>query len=362
MHEDSPMSKRQKPKRVKKNRPSKTADNRAQGILIYHDFAVYENFERAARRIFAILHRTQREYPGKPRFLHLNVQGHRNDAGGYDRDAYELMKDFIPSTLFPFLSEVTTPLYHSRNTRGQRNDLPADLQFDYPSDDEGFWYDIDLLPIRPREHTANARKSRPSLTAITDYLGKGPTCLICWGTPVERAHVVPVALGGSMDVRNFALLCRTHHQQAPDIADAEAFWAWVDYAELRDSGSKWSDASEEMKAWIHKHGGRTTPANREHWEFHAAVTFELQHLYGWSPTHFVDASWELQGEYHRVLEAATSNHFAVQKKVSTHAWAYHIAGRRLAKRQGRVVVTPPDHPWTGVSPIPGAGPERDHTL
>jgi hypothetical protein len=135
-----------------------------------------------------------------------------------------------------------------------------------------------------------------------------------------------------MDVRNFALLCADHHKQAPDIADAEAFWAWVDYAEQRDSGSKWQHASEEVKLWVKAHGGRIEPLDRGEKEFLAAVQFELRHLYGWSGDDFSAISWEFMEEYHRVLDSATGRHFAVEKKVSTHAWAYHVALLRLTAR------------------------------
>ncbi|WP_281288313.1 hypothetical protein [Streptomyces cyaneus] len=33
-------------------------------------------------------------------------------------------------------------------------------------------------------------------------------------------------------------------------------------------------------------------------------------------------------EFHQVLDEATGRHFAVEKKVSTHAWAYHMARQR----------------------------------
>ncbi|MGW5108789.1 HNH endonuclease signature motif containing protein [Nocardia sp. NPDC004123] len=319
--------------------------------MLYHDMAVYENFERCTRRIFEVLKRTQRQFPGQPRHLLLRVQGHRNAAGGFDRDAFELMRHFIPEDLMPYLTELTMPLIGIRNPEQQRNDIPDELRIVYPQGREGFWYDVDLLPLRRRE-IATERRSPPTLEAIADYLGMDPTCLVCWGTPAERAHAVPASLGGSMDVRNFALLCAEHHRQAPDIADAEAFWAWVDYAEIRDSGSKWVGATDEIKDWIRARGGRTEPKSRGELQFLAAVRFELKYLYGWSDVDFASTSWELLEEFHQVLDTATSKHFGVDKKVSTYAWAYHIAKRRLAKRNESFGPIPADHPWTGVWPVP----------
>ncbi|GGT62656.1 hypothetical protein GCM10010272_00820 [Streptomyces lateritius] len=244
-----------------------------------------------------------------------------------------MIRHFLPDVALPYLTELHTPLYSVKDNRRQKNDIPDEMRVGYPKGEEkSFWYDIESLPLRVRETEASNRKTYPTKRAIMEYLDIGEECLICWGSPVERAHVVPASLGGSMDVRNFALLCADHHKQAPDIADAEAFWAWVDYAELRDSGSKWQRAPEEVKLWVKEHGGRTEPIDHSEMEFLAAVQFELRHLYGWSDREFSAMSWDLMNEYHRVLDSATGRHFAVEKKVSTHAWAYHVARLRLASR------------------------------
>ncbi|MEU5901450.1 hypothetical protein [Streptomyces venezuelae] len=60
--------------------PTRAVDQKA--VLLYHDMAVYENFERCARRVFEVLGNAEARMPGKPRLLLLRVQGHRNDAGG----------------------------------------------------------------------------------------------------------------------------------------------------------------------------------------------------------------------------------------------------------------------------------------
>ncbi|MFI9848394.1 HNH endonuclease [Nonomuraea sp. NPDC051941] len=294
--------------------------------------AVYENFERCARRIFEVVKLAQRTNPGAPRHLYLDIQGHKNDEGGYDRDARELMRHFILEFLWPYLSEAHMPIIHIKKNEGQLDDLPDLLSISYPEDENGFWYDAELLPIRSRDLVDGGRKSPPLKSVIADYLGMDvPCCLVCWGEPAERAHVVPTALGGSMNVRNFALLCKRHHEQAPDIADAEGFWAWVDYAEMRDSGSKWQTAPEEMRRWVQEHGGHTDMADRSEAEFLAAVKFELKHLYGWDDADFAEFSWELQHECHHVLEVATGRHFGVEKKVSTYAWAYDVAWYRIER-------------------------------
>ncbi|MER7211914.1 HNH endonuclease [Streptosporangium sp. NPDC000239] len=317
------------PKKKQKTAPRQNKQKK--GVGIYHDMAVYENFERCAHRVFKVLQLAQKSNPGAPRLLYFDVQGHRNDAGGYDHDSLEIMKQFFLEYLMSYLTEISTPLYRAKNGSKQRNDIPDELAISYPEGESGFWYDIDLLPVSPRETDTGSRRTPPSRKAIADYLGMDEElCLVCWKSPIERAHAVPTALGGSMNVRNFALLCKEHHSQAPDIADAEAFWAWVDYAERRDAGSKWERSSEDIKDWVRALGSRTEMQDRSEMEFIAAVKFELRNLYGWTGVDFSDSSWSLQEEYHRVLDAATGKHFGVEKKVATHAWAYDVAKRRLS--------------------------------
>ncbi|MBP2052514.1 5-methylcytosine-specific restriction endonuclease McrA [Streptomyces griseochromogenes] len=300
-------------------------------MAIYHDMKVYENFERSARRIFECVQDAQRRSPGARRYLYLDVQGHRNEAGGYDHDAFELMQEFTLGFLGDYLTEIHTPLCHARNPKRQRNDLPDVLRIHYPDDGSDYGYNASALPVKPRERHPADRKSPPTVKAIANYLGlEDPACLVCWRKPVERAHVVPIQLGGSMDVRNFALLCPAHHAEAPDVADAESFWAWVDYAELRDSPDKWLDAPDELKGRLQDLGVAIGVGEREPLTFFSAVKHELKALYGWTDGDFTVTDWAaLMDEFHKVLEQATGRHFAVEKKVSTHAWAYHMARRRL---------------------------------
>jgi hypothetical protein len=85
-----------------------------------------EDFETTADILFQIVKKAAREFPGKPRYLFLDVEGHRNAAGGYDADAYELYSSFIPGYLGQFLTEI--PLIGARARRdGQREDMPDHL-------------------------------------------------------------------------------------------------------------------------------------------------------------------------------------------------------------------------------------------
>lgn len=313
-------------------------DARPKGIALYHDMRVEEDFTKCATRLFSTLTLAAEKCPGAPRHVYLDIQGHRNAAGGYDADAREIIQEFLLGFLGPYVTEITTPLYHARNPEPQREDIPGGLHVRDP--DRAHSYDHRELRVRNRDTTPDGRRSRPPVRAIADYLGLDePICLICWQAPVERAHVVPESLGGSNDVRNFALLCPRHHREAPDVADAEAFWSWVDYACERDGHMKWEGVDPETLATAERVGLRidTRGPVRKSVRHFDQVRDELVRHYGWSPEEFAGGHhWgALMEEFHTVMDAATSTHFNVSKKASTEAWAFEVARRRLADGTAR---------------------------
>ncbi|WP_328827505.1 MULTISPECIES: HNH endonuclease [unclassified Streptomyces] len=332
----------QKPMTAQPSRPEATQneappeqpgpDAKPKGIALYHDMRVEEDFTKCATRLFSILRLAAEKSPGAPRYVYLDVQGHRNAAGGYDADALEIIHEFLLGFLGPYFTEISTPLYHARNPEPQREDIPHILNVRDP--DREHSYDHRELPVRSRDTIPDGRRSRPPVRAIADYLGLDePICLICWQAPVERAHVVPESLGGSNDVRNFALLCPRHHREAPDVADAEAFWSWVDYACERDGHMKWEGVDPETLAkaeHVGLHIDTRGPVRKSVRHFDR-VRDELVRHYGWSPEEFAGGHhWgALMEEFHTVMDSATSTHFNVSKKASTEAWAFEVARRRL---------------------------------
>lgn len=159
------------------------------GIALYHDMRVEEDFEAASQHIFSLVRTAEQTSPGRPRYLYLDIQGHRNDVGGFDHDAMELMRDFVLGFLSVYLTEISFPLGQYRVSTPQRNDVPEVLGIVPAPDAAATTFDVSTLAIKPREKTPDARKSRPSVRMIANYLGLGdnPSCKICWATPVERA-------------------------------------------------------------------------------------------------------------------------------------------------------------------------------
>jgi hypothetical protein len=64
---------------VRKPRPPLSAQK---PTALYHIVYATETFEDAAEKIWAILCMAQEKTPGAPRWLFLDIEGHRNEAGG----------------------------------------------------------------------------------------------------------------------------------------------------------------------------------------------------------------------------------------------------------------------------------------
>lgn len=98
--------------------------------VLYHIVYEHETFEQAARALVDLVAFSERESSGAPRVLFLDIEGHRNPEGGFDHDMFELQKEFLIGYLLQFMTEIRTPLYHVRNTKGQRDDVPERAYFE----------------------------------------------------------------------------------------------------------------------------------------------------------------------------------------------------------------------------------------
>lgn len=97
-------------------------------IAIYHRIMKRENFEVAAKDLFRLLKEAQRNEPDKARILYVDIDGHRNEAGGFDQDMFELQKEFGIGFLLQFFQEVHFTLVSVKNSEKQNNNIPEELQ------------------------------------------------------------------------------------------------------------------------------------------------------------------------------------------------------------------------------------------
>ena len=108
---------------------STEAEDRASAVVLYHVMRADEGFEKTAEMIFDVVSESARKYPGRPRALFLDIEGHRlgRKNGPYDHDAFEIMNNYVVGFLSPWLTEIHTPLIRARKTSPQRDDLPDHL-------------------------------------------------------------------------------------------------------------------------------------------------------------------------------------------------------------------------------------------
>ncbi len=92
--------------------------------LILHTMRADEGFDETAEILMKLIHDTQHKSPDAPRHLVFTVEGHRNDEGGYDEDAWELINNFIPGFLSRYLTQYEHPYAAVRMPNPQRNDPP----------------------------------------------------------------------------------------------------------------------------------------------------------------------------------------------------------------------------------------------
>jgi len=102
-------------------------------VALYHVVYKEEGFEVAARHLFEMVRSAQQQWPGKRRVLYLDIEGHRNTAGGFDGDMLELLQHYVMGFLGRHLSELHTPLYDGEPSAPQDNNVPDDLQLQAPT-------------------------------------------------------------------------------------------------------------------------------------------------------------------------------------------------------------------------------------
>ncbi|MDX1740262.1 MAG: hypothetical protein R3178_03175 [Rhodothermales bacterium] len=97
-------------------------------VSLYHVVRPSDTFEEAARAVFEMIRDAQSRYPGWPRVLYLDIDGHSGPNAGFDEDFLEFQQELLFSTMAPFLTAFETPLTGGLvNPDPQRNDLPDEL-------------------------------------------------------------------------------------------------------------------------------------------------------------------------------------------------------------------------------------------
>lgn len=106
------------------------ADGALQGkcIVIYHVVFQTEDFDEAAKTLVTLVRSAQERYPNRKRLLYLDIEGHRNKLGGFDKDMFELQRRFLMGVIMPYLARLHMPLGAFANKKHQRNDVPSGIE------------------------------------------------------------------------------------------------------------------------------------------------------------------------------------------------------------------------------------------
>jgi hypothetical protein len=102
-------------------------------VALYHVVYLREGFEEAARALFTLVREAQANFPNQRRSLYLDIEGHRNEQGGFDADMSELQKQFLIGFLSQFLAEIHCPLIDVTSAKPQINDIPERLHIRDPA-------------------------------------------------------------------------------------------------------------------------------------------------------------------------------------------------------------------------------------
>jgi hypothetical protein len=90
-------------------------------IMLYDVMKQGEDYEGSIERAVGIVRHAMKQFPGKPRIFALDIEGHRNSEGGWDRDALDYQYAII-DMLGPWLTEYRLPLVRAKNRKPQRKD------------------------------------------------------------------------------------------------------------------------------------------------------------------------------------------------------------------------------------------------
>lgn len=110
---------------AEKARPVSTADGKA--AAIYHEMRADDGFEATATVLFTLVQEAITKFPKKRRILYLDIDGHRNEGGGFDIDSYEIQNEYVCGFLGKWLHEAHMPLVCWTNAKAN-NDISQSIE------------------------------------------------------------------------------------------------------------------------------------------------------------------------------------------------------------------------------------------
>ncbi len=101
----------------------------------------------------------------------------------------------------------------------------------YP--EKGFQDFVEEVLCEDKEHNISFK----SLQYAYPHIDKKNICFACGVDFItERCHILPINHGGTNDVENLHLLCKSCHQESEDLS-GELYFEWLGTKEFANSGS-----------------------------------------------------------------------------------------------------------------------------
>lgn len=83
-----------------------------------------DTLDSVAPRIMELIVNAQEKCPNQDRYLFLEIEGHRNANGGFDKDMMELQTHFLLGVIAEYVKGIKTPSYRFKNPKDQNNSFP----------------------------------------------------------------------------------------------------------------------------------------------------------------------------------------------------------------------------------------------
>ena len=97
-------------------------------IALYYLVNEETTFEEAAQDILDLLNKSSKQSIFQDRILYIDIEGHVDSNGNYDRDMTEFQQQFITNFLLKYFIEIHTPTKKHINARPQVNEIPDKLR------------------------------------------------------------------------------------------------------------------------------------------------------------------------------------------------------------------------------------------
>jgi hypothetical protein len=101
-------------------------------VALYHIVEEDDDFETAAQDLFALLKEAQDRFPGWPRVLYLDIDGHLDEKGRFEEDMVELQQEFLIAAMGKFFTALALPIVAVVNPDDQVDDVPDELTLQPP--------------------------------------------------------------------------------------------------------------------------------------------------------------------------------------------------------------------------------------